>query len=339
MSPPTHVQEVVFAARPVGALVASEVFRLETVPYHLQVGEGEALVQTLYLSIDAGFRAFLDEGTQLTIPLGEVMRGSGVGVVREVGTGSKVAVGDYVYYRPGWRDWGVYKVDTLKVLLLPIGVQLVDYVGALGSSGLSAYIGLTVIGKIKRGETLVVSSAAGAVGHLVCQMGKLLGARVIAIAGSPLKCEVLEREFGVDKALNYKAPTFYDDLKAIGGIDVYFDNVGGEMLDFVMTQMKQFGRIVACGTISRINGKEPPGLRNYMNLIVQSAKIEGFFLHHYAQFYPAALEQISSWLADGKLKRKLNILDGLDKAPQALEDMFTKGFVGKVCVRLAEVDD
>ncbi|THH30016.1 hypothetical protein EUX98_g4168 [Antrodiella citrinella] len=277
--PPSHIHRIVLAARPKGSLNPSEVFRTEIIPYDLHVNDDEVIVQTEGVSIDAGFRVWLDEGMPLTISIGEVMRGSGVGVVREVGKACKVAVGDHVYYRPGWQDWGVYKESTLTVLKLSPGIELVDYIGALGASGLSAYVdqGLILVAKLKLGETLLVSSAAGAVGHVACQIGKILGAKVIGIAGSSGKCAFLEQEYGLDKALNYKSSSFQDDLKAVGGIDVYFDNVGGEILDLVMTQMNQLGRIALCGTLSRINGKEPPGLKNYMHLILQSAKIEGFF--------------------------------------------------------------
>jgi len=205
-------------------------------------------------------------------------------------------------------------------------------------SGMTAYFGLFDIGQIKAGETLVVSGAAGSVGSLVCQLGKIQGAKVIAIAGSDDKCEWLEKDLGVDKALNYKSATFQADFKSsVGYLDVYFDNVGGEILDLCLSRLNKGARIPLCGAISAYNAVGAPrGLTGYLNLISQRAKIEGFVVFDYAHRYREGEKAMADWLAAGRLKRKFHIVEGLPNAPEALNLLFTGGNSGKLVVKVSK---
>jgi len=222
-----------------------------------------------------------------------------------------------------------------KIVPLP-GANTLDYLNTLGMPGMTAYFGLKDIGKLQRGETLVVSGAAGSVGSLACQLGKKAGAKVIAIAGSDEKCTWLKNELGVDNALNYKSKTFYEEWKSLGYLDVYFDNVGGDILDFALTRLNKHARIVLCGAISEYNSVKPKGLQAYMNLISQRAKIEGFIVFDYASDFPAAIKEIAASLADGSIKRKFHVVEGLEKAPEALPLLFSGVNTGKLVVKVAE---
>ncbi|CAL1716671.1 unnamed protein product [Somion occarium] len=265
------------------------------------------------------------------------MKAGALAKVVQVGEGVKFVPGDLVSGMLGWSEWMVVPAKGLQKIVIPPGAELIDFLGVLGINGLTAYFGLFHVGQIKAGETLVVSAAAGATGSIVCQLGKLVGAKVVALAGSPDKCEWLKNELGVDKALNYKSPTFRDDFKkAVGYFDVYFDNVGGSILDLALTRMKKHTRIVFCGAIADYNAL-PKGLTNYMNLIAQSAKLEGFIVFDYAAQYPSALKELSQWLAEGKIKRKTHLVEGLDNASEALKLLFVGGNTGKLVVKVADV--
>jgi len=265
------------------------------------------------------------------------MRAGGLGIVREVGPDSSLAVGDTVYGTLGMTEYLVAKDKTLTKITVPKGVEALDFLNTLGSSGMTAYFGLKDVGQVKPGETLVVSGAAGSVGAIVCQLGKRMGAKVYAIAGSADKCEWLQKELGVDGALNYKSPTFHDDFKKIGYLDVYFDNVGGDILDFALTRLNQKARIVLCGAISQYNAEKPTGLQNYLTLIAMRAKIEGFIVFDYAKRYPEAIAELAAGLADGSIKRKFHVVDGgIEQAPKALPMLFTGGNTGKLVVRVSD---
>jgi hypothetical protein len=189
------------------------------------------------------------------------------------------------------------------------------------------------VGKIKAGETLVVSGAAGSVGSVACQIGKIYGAKVIGIAGSDDKCRWLKEELKIDAALNYKSPTFQDEFKeAVGYLDVFFDNVGGEILDFALTRLNKGARIVLCGAISQYNAPKPMGISAYLNLISQRAKMEGFVVLDYADRYPEAFTNLSKWTSEGRIIRKFHIVEGLEKAPVSLPLLFSGGNTGKLVV-------
>jgi hypothetical protein len=198
-------------------------------------------------------------------------------------------------------------------------------------------LGLKDVGKLKKGETLVVSGAAGSVGSLVCQLGKAAGAKVYAIAGSQDKCSWLEKELGVDKAFSYKSPSFRNDIKKMGYLDVFFDNVGGDILDLMMTRLNKGARIVLCGAISDYNSAKPKGLQNYQTLISQRASIQGFIVFDYKSRYDEARRELAKGLSNGSIKRKFHVIEGgIERAPAAIPLLFSGGNTGKLIVRVAD---
>ncbi|KAL0955010.1 hypothetical protein HGRIS_003933 [Hohenbuehelia grisea] len=225
----SQYKRIVLNERPVGN-IEPNTFRTELHSLSdLKPSKGQVLIQVLWLSLDPAMRGYLRDARSYLPPvqIGETMRGLGIGTVLEAAPGSAFKPGDAVSGPFGWTEFAVMKEKDLEPLKLGPGIQVLDYLNTLGSSGLTAYFGLKDVGKIKAGETLLVSGAAGSVGAIVCQLGKKLGAKVYAIAGTPDKCEWLEKELGVVKAFNYKSPTFAKDLRAMGYLDVFFDNVGG----------------------------------------------------------------------------------------------------------------
>ncbi|EIM90773.1 alcohol dehydrogenase [Stereum hirsutum FP-91666 SS1] len=337
MSSPSEYKRIVLAERPVGDIDA-KTFRREQVSLsELKPGAHQVLVKVNWLSIDAAMRGWLKDVRSYVPPvqIGETMRSSGLATVVEVGEGCDLVKGDIVACTPGWTEYARVSDKDARKIQIPPGAQALDFLGPLGFTGMTAYFGLYDVGRIQPGETLVVSGAAGATGTLVCQMGKRKGAKVIAIAGSAEKCEWLEKDLGVDKAINYKSPTFFDDFKKhVGFLDVFFDNVGGDILNFALTRLNKGARIALCGAISDYNAEKPKGLSAYMNLISQRATLQGFIVFDYAARYPEAVKEISSWLADGSLKRKYQIVEGLDKAPEAMSMLYSGGNTGKLVVHV-----
>ncbi|KAJ7931501.1 hypothetical protein B0H13DRAFT_2247571 [Mycena leptocephala] len=245
------------------------------------------------------------------VQIGETMRAMGLGVVVKVGKQSALSVGQLVTGAFGWTEFAVMKdknVDKITPFLWTL-VSLIN----LNSTGLTAYFGLRDVCDLKPGDKMVVSGAAGSVGSIACQLGKRAGATVYAIAGSQDKCEWLEKELGVDKAFNYKSPTFRDDLSRRGA------------------------RIALCGAISQYNATKPKGLQNYQTLISMRAKMQGFIMHSrlHGEF-PAAIEEMARGLADGSIKRKFHIVEGLEQAPVALPMLFSGGNTGKLVVKVSE---
>ncbi|KDQ59274.1 hypothetical protein JAAARDRAFT_33998 [Jaapia argillacea MUCL 33604] len=340
MSAPTEFTRVFLHERPetdfTPTTFKSERLSLET----LKPGNGEILVKINWLSLDPAMRGYVKDQRSYLPPvkIGETMRGMCLGTVVEAGSESVFKKGDFVTGVFGWTEYAVAKDKEATKIQIPKGAQLIDFLGPLGTSGLTAYFGLKDIGHLKAGETLVVSGAAGSVGSIACQLGKKAGARVIAIAGSADKCAFLEKELGVDVALNYKDSDFYQKVKKeVGYLDVYFDNVGGDMLDFMLTRLNKNARIVLCGAISDYNAAKPKGLSSYLTLISQRAKIEGFIVLDYKEQWASAIVEMSKWLEDGSLKRKFHIVEGLESAPSALPMLFTGGNTGKLVVKVAEV--
>ncbi|KII90023.1 hypothetical protein PLICRDRAFT_159323 [Plicaturopsis crispa FD-325 SS-3] len=334
---PSNFTRIVLNSRPVEN-IEPDTFRKEVVPFNLKPGNGQVLVQVTWLSLDPAMRGWLRDARSYLPPvqIGEVMRAGGLGVILEAGPGSKYKPGQIVHGIFGWTEYVVVPDKALDLIVPPKGAEPLDFLNTLGSPGLTAYFGLKDVGQLKPGETLFVSGAAGAVGSLVCQLGKKAGAKVIAIAGSEEKVEWLEKDIGVDKALNYKSPTFHSDVKKQGYLDVYFDNVGGDMLNFMLTRLKKNARIVFCGAISEYNASQPKGLTSYMNLISQRAKLQGFIVFDYADQYQAAREDMAKWLGDGSVKRKFHIVEGLEQAPKALPMLFTGGNTGKLVVKVSD---
>jgi NADPH-dependent curcumin reductase CurA len=211
------------------------------------------------------------------------------------------------------------------------------FLGPLGMTGLTAYFGLLDVGKPQPGETIVVSAAAGAVGSVVGQIGKILGCRVVGIAGGPDQCRWITEELGFDAAIDYKNEDVGKRLKETcpEGIDVYFDNVGGAILDAALARLRRGARVVVCGAISQYNATEPvPGPANYLSLLVNRARMEGFVIFDYRKRYPEALAQLGAWLAAGKIRSRDEIVDGLENAPAALTRLFDGTKRGKLIVRI-----
>jgi NADPH-dependent curcumin reductase CurA len=303
---------------------------------------GEILIRTLYLSVDPYMRGRMSDRRSYIPPfaLNEVITGGGIGEVVESRSGA-FQPGDIVTGQLGWQLYsvaqpaqaGIRKVDPK---LAPVTTAL----GVLGMPGLTAYFGLLDIGQPNAGETVVVSGAAGAVGTLVCQIAKIKGCRVVAIAGSDEKNRYLTSELGVDAAINYKTST---DLKAAlreacpGGVDVYFDNVGGEISDEVTALINHGARIVICGQISLYNlAEQDVGPRVQPYLLVNSALMRGFIITDYAARAAEGIWQLGQWLAEGKLKYAENIVEGFENTPQAFLGLFSGENLGKQLVKVAD---
>jgi len=325
------------AARPVGTPKHSDWhFTEEAVR---QPGDGEVLVKVLYLSLDPAMRGWMNEGKSYIPPvqIGEVMRAGGVGTVvasRHPGFNA----GDTAYGTLGIQEYATLKGEALTKLDAGT-VSLPTYLGALGMPGMSAYFGLLDIGKPKAGDTVVVSGAAGAVGTVVGQIAKVKGCRVVGIAGGAAKCEYLVRELGFDAAIDYKSEDVKKALKqhCPKGVDVYFDNVGGEILDIVLTQLARSARIVICGAISQYNSTTGVrGPANYMSLLVNRASMTGMVVFDYADRYAEAMQEMAGWITAGQLKAREDIVNGIETFPDTLLKLFKGENTGKLVLKVAD---
>jgi NADPH-dependent curcumin reductase CurA len=323
------------AKRPVGMVQRSD-FEYVEAPV-AEPGEGEVLIKILYISLDPAMRGWMNEGKSYVPPvgIGEVMRAGAVGRVI-ASRDSNVAVGDHVVGVLGVQEYAVAKAKGLTKVdpkLVPLPV----YLGTLGMPGMTAYFGLLEIGQPKAGETVVVSGAAGAVGQVVGQIAKIKGCRVVGIAGGADKCAYL-RSIGFDAAIDYK----HEDVKAAlkqhcpKGVDVYFDNVGGEILDIVLTQLAMNARIVICGAISQYNEAKMKGPSNYMSLLVNRAMMKGMVVFDYASRYGEAAREMAGWMAMGQLKTREDVVAGLETFPETLLKLFKGENTGKLVLKVAE---
>jgi NADPH-dependent curcumin reductase CurA len=325
---------VLLASRPVG-LPARENWTIETVDTE-PPGEGEFLAEVLYVSLDPAMRGWIKEGKSYIDPveIGAVMRAGGVGRVVE-SRHPDYAAGDHVLGITGvqgyWRSdgRGVRKVD-------PEAAPLPKYLGVLGMPGMTAYFGILEVGAIAEGETVLVSGAAGAVGSLVGQIAKLKGCRTVGIAGGPEKCALLTDEFGYDAAIDYKSQSLYPALKQAcpKGIDVYFDNVGGETLDAALAFLRFKGRVAICGAISQYNESRVKGPENYLSLLVNRGRMEGFIVFDFEKDYPRGIRDMGRWLAEGKLKSREHIVKGLETFPDTLLMLFDGRNQGKLVIEV-----
>lgn len=301
------------------------------------IAEGEILVRNQILSLDPTNRVWMNAGDNYLpeIPLGAVMSGIAIGEVVE-SRHPKFKAGDTAQGMLGWQRYFAGAPENMTKLP-PIPLPLEAHFGLLGHIGLTAYFGLVDVGKCKPGETLVVSAAAGAVGSIAVQIGKILGMRVIGIAGSDDKCAYLTGDLGIDGAINYKTADLNAELARLcpQGVDVYFDNVGGSVLQAVLNHINLRARIVACGMISQYNATRPePGPSNLAALIGKRARMEGFIVLDYlSQAMEAGLKLIG-WHFSGKLNYRLDAVDGLEKAPEALNRLFSGTNQGKLVVRV-----
>ncbi len=326
-------------ARPVGLAKESD-FEWYEQPVPTPA-KGELLVHNVYLSLDPTMRTWIDELPSYFSPvaIGEVMRGSAIGVV-EQSRNAKFPEGTFVLGLLGWQDYALTDGTGLRVLPKDPSIPLTAYFGLFGIVGMTAYFGLLEIGKPHGGETLVVSAAAGAVGSLAGQIGKIKGCRVVGIAGSNEKCRWIKDELGFDAAINYKAEPVLEGLKkhCPDGIDVHFENVGGAILDAALSLINLHARIVLCGLISIYNATEAePGPYNFphiMQLIIKRARAEGFLVLDYMDRARDAMQDLGQWYAQGKLRYRVDIVDGLQNAPRALNKLFDGSNNGKLIVKV-----
>jgi NADPH-dependent curcumin reductase CurA len=328
--------------RPVGE---PQLHDLEIVAEELApLGEGEALIRTLYLSLDPTNRLWMSDMRQYSPPveIGAVMRGIGIGEVVE-SRRDDLPVGALVY---GYTDWQEYRVSgadderPLTPLPDPLAAPLTVYLGALGHTGLTAYIGLELIGGVEAGQTLVVSAAGGAVGSIVGQIGKARGARVVGIAGGAPKCRHLVEELGFDAVVDRHAADWREQLAAAtpDGIDVNFESVGGEIMDEVLMRMNFRGRVILCGMISQYDnaGREWDGQRNIGQILMQRLTVKGFIVSDEVHMFAAGAECLAGLFGEGHLHHDETIVEGFENALDALHQLFTGANTGKLLVKLAE---
>jgi len=328
-------RQFLLSRRPSGA-ASREDFTYQEVP----VGEltaGQILVKNHYLSLDPAMRGWMNEGKSYIAPvgLGEVMRALGVGEV-VASENDQFAVGDFVQGALGVQDYflgepkGFYKVDP-KLAPLP------RYLSALGMTGMTAYFALLDVGAPKSGDTVVISGAAGAVGSVAGQIAKIKGCRVVGIAGGKEKCQSLIDELGFDGVIDYKNEDVIAGLKreCPNGVNVYFDNVGGDILDAVLSRLAPKARVVICGAISQYNNTTAiKGPSNYLSLLVNRARMEGFVVMDYASQFAAAGKEMAGWMIEGKLKSREDIVDGLETFPETLQKLFKGENFGKLVLKV-----
>jgi NADPH-dependent curcumin reductase CurA len=304
-----------------------------------ELQDGQVLLKTKYLSIDPAMRGWMNKGKSYIKPvaIGEVMRALGVAEII-ASKNDKFAVGDYVSASVGVQEyavsdgWDFVKVDP-NVFPLPA------YLGTLGMSGLTAYFGILDTGQPKAGETVVVSGAAGAVGSVVGQIAKIKGCKVVGIAGGKEKCDYVVNELGFDACIDYKAGNLRKDLKEAcpAGVDVYFDNVGGEILDTVLTLINKKARIVICGAISQYNATKLEGPKNYLSLLVNRARMEGIVVFDNAARYGEAAKEMAGWILEGKLNANFHVEKGGVRAfPEVLSKLFAGENTGKMVLEISE---
>ena len=335
------------AARPAGLPKVSDwQFTEEPVA---EPGEGGVLVKTLALSLDPAMRGWMNEGKSYIPPvgIGEVMRAGGIGVV-VASKHAAFAVGDHVTGGPGVQEYWAVPADQIQ----RSGMARIDlhagtvtqWLNVLGMPGMTGYFGLLDVGQPQPGETLVVSGAAGAVGQTVGQMARLKGCRVVGIAGGAAKCEWVVKELGFDACIDYKsgagaASAVKDGLKAHcpRGVDIYFDNVGGEILDTVLTRINKKARIIICGAISQYNATTAvQGPKNYLSLLVNRARMEGIVVFDYADRYHLAIAEMAGYLKDGRMKSKEDVVTGgIAAFPSTLPKLFSGENFGKLVLQVA----
>jgi len=328
----------VLARRPRG-LVSAEDFRwVESAAP--EPAEGEVLVRNLYLSCDPTQRGWMAADTYMpAVKIGEVMRSFAAGKVI-ASRDPSFKPGELVQGLLGWQDYAIARAGTpSSPTPVPPGVPLETAMSALGLTGITAYFGLLEIGRPQPGETVVVSGAAGATGSAVAQIAKIKGCRAIGIAGGPEKCRYLTGELGLDAAIDYKGEDVAARLGQLcpKGIDVYFDNVGGDILDAALSCLAMRGRVVLCGAIARYSDRGvAPGPKNYLSLLVRRGRMEGFIV---LDFFPRAGEAVAAlagWIREGKLKDRVDVQEGLENAPATLARLFKGENRGKQLLKIAD---
>ena len=333
-------REIRLKSRPKG-MPAAENFELAVTDLP-DPADGEILVRNVWMSVDPYMRGRMTDRKSYIPPfqLGKAMEGGAVGEVI-ASNNPAFSVGDYVVgFDGGWKEYylssgrGLMKVD-------PAMAPLSAYLGVLGMPGMTAYVGLMRIGELKEGETVLVSAAAGAVGSIACQIARARGCRVIGIAGGEGKCAWLKSELGVDETVDYKAAADFQALQEAfdkacsDGVDVYFENVGGDLLTAALNVMKPFGRIVMCGLISVYNAETPqPGPWNLFHVVAKRLKMQGFIVSDHNDVLPQFTADMAGWMKEGRIKYKETVHEGIEKAPEAFLGLFSGANTGKMLVRL-----
>ena len=327
-------KRVLLASRPAGE-VSEDNFRIDAVPLQ-QPRDGEVLVRNLWLSLDPYMRGRMSDAKSYVkgVDIGEVMVGQTVGEVQE-SKHPDLKKGDKVLTQLGWQLYGTAKgqeVNKVQEGRAPLS----HYLGVLGMPGMTAYFGLKEIGQPKAGETVVISAASGAVGSVVGQLAKLWGCRAVGIAGGREKCDYVTRELGFDACLDYKAGNLARDLKEAcpKGVDVYFENVGGEMLDTLLRNMNVFSRIIVCGLIAEYSVTQPYGLKMIRSVLVNRIKMQGMIVFDWKDRYGEALKALAGYHAQGKLKYRESVIEGLENAPRGLIGLLKGKNFGKQLVKL-----
>lgn len=330
-------KQILLAKRPTG-LPGTETWKLQESPIPI-ADEGEVVIQQHYISLDPAMRGWLNDVRSYIPPVavGDVMRAGSVGVVID-SKHPKYKVGDTLTGWGGVQQYALsdgtnwYPVDPS---LAPMPV----YISTLGMPGMTAYFGALEVGKIAEGETLLVSGAAGAVGSVVGQIGKIKGCRVVGIAGGPDKCQYITNDLGFDAAIDYKNESVYQGIKRTcpDGIDVYFDNVGGDILDAALSRINRHARIVICGAISQYNNEGPvKGPSNYLSLLVNRATMQGMVVMDYAKDYGKAALEMGQWIFEGKLKSKEDIYTGIEHFHETFLKLFSGEKMGKLILKVLE---
>ncbi|MFX0086948.1 MAG: NADP-dependent oxidoreductase [Candidatus Hodarchaeota archaeon] len=331
------------ASYPVGLIKESD-FEWVKEKSIIELKEGEILIRNLYLSLDPSNRNWINPARAphytKPIKIGEVMRGICLGRI-EQSRNSKFEKGEIVTGIFGWQDYTIS--DGSGVISISLfrseDVSLTAYLHIFGMIGITAYFGLLEIGKPREGETLVISAAAGSVGSLVGQIGKIKGCRVIGIAGTKEKCNWIKTELGYDGAINYKTESVDERLRELcpDGVDIYYDNVGGEILDTVLKHINLHARIVICGMISLYNVTDKPaGLQNYTQIHRKRALVQGFNVNDYLKRMTEAFVDLMQWFSEGKLKYREDIIEGLENAPRAINKLFYGSNKGKLLIKIIE---
>jgi hypothetical protein len=323
-------------ARRPGGQISDEHFALikQAAP---EPGDGEALIRVRYLSMDPTIRGWMERDTYLPrIREGEIIRGLGVGDVI-ASRNERYPQGALVSGLTGWQEWAIADEGRHRLQVLPDGTDPVDAIALFGPTGMAAYFGLLEVGRPTAGETVLVSGAAGATGSVAGQIAKIQGCRVVGTAGSDEKCAIVVDEYGFDACINYRTEDLRSRIRQIcpDGIDVFFDNVGGDVLEVALNNLALHARVVICGAISQYDGTPPRGPRNYMQLVVKRARMEGFLVFDHASRYPEAIAELGRWAAEGRIRQRVDIIDGFEQAPAAFMRLFTGDNIGKNAVRLS----
>lgn len=330
-------RQILINSLPEGKLETGN-YRLETNPAP-EPGDGEILCQTLAVTIGAGTRAGLQGSASYAgaPKTGIVMNGTGVARV-VASNAADIQEGNLVVCPSGWQDYSVHKASGVQIV--DDGIDIGHHLGALGTNGLTAYFGLMKIGEPEPGKTVLVSAAAGSVGHLVGQMAKIQGCRTVGVTSSLEKCHLLEDRLGYDASVSYRSDDFRAELKEScpGGVDIYFDNTGGEILGATLFRMNEKGRIICCGVVSQYDTSNPAGgPRGVPGLLVNKRiRMEGFLVFDFLSEYSSARKQIRDWIESGQLNPLNDEYQGLESAPEAFVDLLAGGNVGTRIIRVAD---